>query len=410
LLPGQQLVASFDAELADPLGPPASLHERDLRSLRAWSRSALAEHPLVAGDAELARGIAAIEARSGDAFSEWEGNVGTHEELAIGGTVLSATALETWAACPAHYLFKNVLGIREQDDVDDVDELEARHRGTLVHAVLERLGREHLGRHSADQLPLPLEPEFVPWTLTGRDAIERVADEVFAEFDLSGFAPYPILWEVEKRRIVRDVVRTLAKDDPDAMLLAVEHRFGGDEQPPFTLTLPSRRVLSFRGMIDRVDRLHDGLRVVDYKTGRAEGQDEVEAKIRAGTRLQLPLYGLAAQQEFDPHAPVDAGYWFVSAKGGWKSVSIKVDPEVKQRFLETLDTISTEIAEGVFPANPGPEDFFNYENCKWCEYDRICPADRDRAWLRLQNAPALKPYVVLGASAGVDADGGSDDE
>ena len=139
LLPGQQLVASFDAELADPLGPPASLHERDLRSLRAWSRSALGEHPLVAGDAELTRGIAAIQARSGDGFSEWEGNVGTHEELAIGGTVLSATALETWAACPAHYLFKNVLGIREQDDVDDVDELEARHRGTLVHAVLERL-------------------------------------------------------------------------------------------------------------------------------------------------------------------------------------------------------------------------------------------------------------------------------
>ena len=86
---------------------------------------------------------------------------------------------------------------------------------------------------------------------------------------------------------------------------------------------------------------------------------------------------------------MDAGYWFVSAKGGWKSVSIKVDAEVKQRFLATLDTISTEIAEGVFPANPGPEDYFNFENCKWCEYDRICPADRDRAWLRLQNAPAL---------------------
>ncbi len=43
---------------------------------------------------------------SSDAFTEWEGNVGEHAELAIADTLLSATSLQTWAGCPARYFFK----------------------------------------------------------------------------------------------------------------------------------------------------------------------------------------------------------------------------------------------------------------------------------------------------------------
>jgi RecB family exonuclease len=395
LIEREQTVFSYDAELSVPTGPPASLQERDLRSLRSCPHDVVAQHPLVASNTNLTRGFTAIAARGSDQFTEWEGAVGRHVELAIGETVLSATALETWASCPARYFFKNVLGVREQDDIGDVDELEARYRGSLVHNVLEGLGREHLERFSrGDQ---PALPGFPSWTVTAREVVERVTDFVFDEFERKGSAPYPILWEVEKRRIVRDVLRTLDADEPTANLLAVEHRFGGDEQPEFAIALPSGQALRFRGSIDRVDQLRDRLQVIDYKTGKPESEKTVRAGIASGTLLQLPLYALAAQREFGPNAPVDAGYWYVSAKGAWKRVIIAIDAEVRRRFLATLETISAQIAEGVFPANPGDEGWPTFKNCTYCEYDRICPADRDRAWLRLEEAPALLPYIELSA-------------
>jgi RecB family exonuclease len=399
-------IESFDAELARPSGPPASLHERDLRELRLVPGGLLSNHPIVTANPGLARGFDAVAARLDDSFSEWEGNVGEHAELAIADTLLSATSLQTWAGCPARYFFKQVLHVREQDDVKDVDELEARHRGSLVHLILEKLGREHLDRYlaGADQMQLPLDE--LSWTATAREVVEQVTRDVLDDFERRGSAPYEILWDVEKKRILRDVLRTLDTDAADVELMAVEHGFGGDEKP-FTIELPSGETLRFRGMIDRIDRLHDRLRVIDYKTGTTETEASVRAGIASGTLLQLPIYGLAAQAEFDPAAPVAAGYWYVSSKGGWKDVIIPIDDAIQERFLHSLETISTGIGDGVFPAHPGKEDWFSFENCKYCEYDRICPADRDRAWERLQHADELASYREL--SKPIEAEDSDDD-
>ena len=401
----ERMIESFDAELARPSEPSASLQEHDLRALRAWPSVALAQHPLVEHDPELARGLAAIRTRSGDEFSAWDGNVGPSPHLVLDAAVLSATALETWAKCPAQYLFRYVLRVREHDDISDVDELEPRHRGSLVHEVLERLGREHIERRDA-QPRLPFGSE-VPWAVAASDAAERVADEVFTDFELLGSAPYPLLWQVEKRRIVRDVLRTLASDERAAQLLGVEHKFGRDEQPPFILALPSGRILQFSGAIDRVDRLYDRLRVIDYKTGQRENEKNVLAGIRSGRLLQLPLYGLAAQAQFDPDAPVSAGYWYVSAKGGWTQVSIPIEGEIAERFFATLEAIASGITDGIFPANPGDEGWFNFDHCQYCAYDRVCPPDRDRSWLRISSAPEVQPYVELSEVAD---DPGDDDD
>ncbi len=347
--------------------------------------------------------------RGGDEFSEWNGDVGPHPELEVGGKLLSATSLETWASCPARYFFRNVLGVREQDDVAEVEELEARHRGTLVHKILEELGKVHLAdSRSAEQLGL-FEAERAPWTVAAHAVVEEVTDAVLTEFEGLGAAPYPILWTVERKRILRDVMRTLDKDSEGAILLAVEHHFGdvANGEPSFSLTLESGRELHFRGSIDRVDRLHAGLRVIDYKTGGHQSEKTVRDGIATGVLLQLPLYGLAAQQMFDPDASVSAGYWYISSKGGWRSVDISIDDEVRDRFLTTLDTITTGIADGIFPAHPGDEGYQTFVNCQWCDFQRICPPDRDHAWERVQHAPALRRYVEL--SSGEPTDGAQDE-
>ena len=165
-----------------------------------------------------------LVARAGDEFSEWNGDVGAHPQLEVGGKLLSATSLETWATCPARYFFRNVLGVREQDDIAEVEELEARHRGTLVHRILEELGKAHLAdSRSAEQFGLFERP---PWTIAARAVVEEVTDAVLDEFEGFGKAPYPILWTVERKRILRDVMRTLDKDPEGVILLTIKHHSG----------------------------------------------------------------------------------------------------------------------------------------------------------------------------------------
>ena len=138
---------------------------------------------------------------SSDAFSEWEGDVGEHAELAIADTLAvgdlacrhgRAARLGTSSTTCSH--------VREQDDVAEVDELEARHRGTLVHEILERLGKR-----APRALPGQGRPDAAAASRhgsrgrsTAREVVEQVTDEVLDEFERLGAAPYPILWAVEQ--------------------------------------------------------------------------------------------------------------------------------------------------------------------------------------------------------------------
>ncbi len=400
------MIESFDAELARSSEPPASLQEHDLRSLRAWPSMALAQHPLVEHDPDLGRGLAAIRTRSGDEFSAWDGNVGPSPHLVLDAAVLSATALETWAKCPAQYLFRYVLRVREHDDISDVDELEPRHRGSLVHEVLERLGREHIERRDA-QPRLPFDSE-VPWAVAASDAAERVADQVFTDFELLGSAPYPLLWHVEKRRIVRDVLRTLASDETAAQLLGVEHKFGRDEQPPFILTLPSGRVLHFSGAIDRVDRLHDRLprdRLQDWPAREREERAR-RHPVRPAccscrsmgsprrpsstlTRRCLRATGTCRRRAAGPKSASRSRARSKRGSSRRSKPSPAASPMASSRQTPVTRVGSTSTTASTAPTTGSAH--------------RTAIA----AWLRLSSAPEVQPYVELSEVAG---DSGDDDD
>jgi RecB family exonuclease len=65
-----------------------------------------------------------------------------------------------------------------------------------------------------------------------------------------------------------------------------------------------------RGLIDRIDRSLDGcLRVIDYKLGGPSTY--TNRAVFEGSKLQLPLYALAAREALKLGEPVDGFYWHV---------------------------------------------------------------------------------------------------
>jgi RecB family exonuclease len=174
--------------------------------------------------------------------------------------------------------------------------------------------------------------------------------------------------------------------------------FGFDGLEPVHIKLPDGRELDFRGRADRVDRSLDGtLTVLDYKTGKGAGYDEVEDDpVVRGQRLQLPLYAAAARQQLGAD-DVHAYYWFATRAGKYQQFGYELDAPRQVRFESVLTEIVDGIESGVFPAEPGQANWFfgTFENCAFCEFDELCPSDRDAHWEAIAEAPQLVRFRRL---------------
>jgi ATP-dependent helicase/nuclease subunit B len=164
------------------------------------------------------------------------------------------------------------------------------------------------------------------------------------------------------------------------------------------LPLPDGRTLHFRGAADRVDVTDSGtLYVVDYKTGTSDryrrlGTDNPDDR---GTKLQLTVYGQAARAFWgDPAAPVEARYWFVSDREGFRHYGYTVDQTVVARVSTTLGTIVDGIERGAFPAHPDNSGR-PWVTCPYCDPDGLGVADLRREWERKRDDPAISAYAEL---------------
>ena len=367
-----------------------SVVERDVAALRVpWAEGAnLLTHPLVAGD--LGRGFAVRAARSGPRFTEWDGNLaGQPVPSPARGRPMSPTRLETWASCPFRYFLGNVLHLGERDDPERVVEISAADKGTLIHNVLEGFLTEVIDRGAPD-------PDEA-WTPEDRRRIAVLAEEAFAEVEARGLTGRPLTWRRTRSDVLADLDIFLSEDDVHRRTsrvrpAAAEMAFGVGGSPPLSLKLPSGRALTFRGAADRVDRGEDGhLVVLDYKTGSAKAYSELaDDPVRAGRSLQLGVYAEAARAQLGADQ-VDSFYWAISAKEKYRQLGYPWTEDRRSRFLDVTETIVDGIEAGVFPARPGEYQSFwdRHENCGFCDFDRVCPRDRDDDQRATAGAPEL---------------------
>jgi RecB family exonuclease len=146
----------------------------------------------------------------------------------------------------------------------------------------------------------------------------------------------------------------------------LEHRLEGT----FAFeTADGPRSIALRGKADRVDLLADGtFRLIDYKLGWPPN------KARA---LQLPIYGLCAEQQLDGHLGRrwklgEAAY--LAFKGPKRVVPLFGSPadrdhvlaDAQERLAATIDAID----RGDFP--PRPDDVFR---CESFAYAAVCRKD-----------------------------------
>ena len=218
------------------------------------------------------------------------------DRMARSGTVWSASRLETYLSCPMRFWVNYGLKIEEQQ-IPQLG-LQAWQIGSILHSILEKVYK------AADD---PTNPNSVI------NVLESVFEAEFA-FALQQYHfEEDILWEHQKREWIKNLtaaITNLASEGWEP--ISYEQKFGFDGKESLKIPLLEGNELRLNGVIDRVDRNRQGqIRVIDYKTGSSHlGKED----LINGTRLQLPLYALAAQNALHLGQPVEGFYWALLAE------------------------------------------------------------------------------------------------
>jgi RecB family exonuclease len=306
---------------------------------------------------------------------------------------LSATGLESFAACPFRFFVDRKLGVSKLEQPERLVVIDARERGTLMHAVLEGFFEEN-----GTVVPVTVIDE------SSRARLRALANTAFEELERSGKTGKAIFWDTERARILRDLERYVARDVADSVAagrvpMSVELDFGGEGRP--VVAHAAGREVLFRGRIDRVDVTADGqLVVVDYKSGRSGNfQDILTDPLGRGRHLQLPIYAKAAVEvlgrELALRQPARAEYRFVQAVAGYAVIPVELNEEVDAALHDVLETLVSTIDAGCFPPHPGRLLQSQYENCQYCDFDPLCTTDRVELWERASNDHEMKAFTEL---------------
>ena len=116
-----------------------------------------------------------------------------------------------------------------------------------------------------------------------------------------------------------------------------------------------------RGRFDRVDETPEGLVIVDYKS--SDVADQRKADQRAKDSLQLKIYALA-QHEMTGRLPARVELRFLETGLIGRHVPTREDLETAR---EAIKAAAGGIRRREFEATP------EYQSCRYCAYNQICP-------------------------------------
>ena len=398
---GVQVVPSPAAGLeAVAAGRTAALDggERALAALVA--AGSLDGHP--AAGPTLAPGVLLARSRRARAFTRFDGDLGGHGVDVTAMGVLSPTSIETYAGCPRRWFFGHVLGLGEVDRPEAIDRIQprrSRHAGAPgARAVLRRGHHRRPGPCTRARLVTGAAP--AP-RRHRRRGVRRARGVVVSPVTPAGGST------IARRSTACSRPRWSRDTECRAALgtrpVAVEFTFGRRGQPPLEIDLGDGRIVRLAGQADRVDRAGRTLHVWDYKYSGGGGfrdlvkdEDKGGDPLLGGTKIQLVAYATAAGERYDVDT-VYARYWLLRPDVVGTIIGYEVDDALRERFRRVLGVVADGIAAGRFPARPGDHQWHlgNFANCTWCEFDAICPGDRDVEWQRVRIEPSLARYVRL---------------
>ncbi len=268
-------------------------------------------------------------------------DAGTAEGRAPRRPSLSPSRAADFKTCPLLYRFRTIDRLPERKSLAAV-------RGTLVHAVLERLYDLPARRRTAAAARELVAPA---WEELRTDP--EVA-ELFADGGAAADGPEPPSLEAWLASAGKLVETYFTLEDPSRI-----EPHGREEL--VEVTLPDGLLL--RGYVDRLDVAPNGaIRVVDYKTGSMP-REAFEGK----ALFQMKFYALVLWRT----RGVVASQLKLLYLGNGDALTYAPDEAELVRFERTLQAIWAAIERAVATGDFRPN---RSRLCDWCDHQALCPS------------------------------------
>jgi DNA helicase-2/ATP-dependent DNA helicase PcrA len=250
----------------------------------------------------------------------------------------SFTQLTAFRTCPLQYKYAHVLKI-------PVFGKWTFSFGKTMHNALHQFFLRWIERTSAQQGSL-----FAPPTAIAPGAVPVSREELMRFYEDAWIDEWYA--DDQQREEYRRRGR-LALADYHGKLTAA---------PPEPLALEQSFTLKFgpvviKGRIDRIDRLADGVRIIDYKTGKPKKAETLER----GDKEQLFLYQIAAKEVLGLE-PKMLTYHYLEDNS---EVDFFATPEELNKLREEIVERVEKIRHSAFSATPG-------FHCRFCDFNDIC--------------------------------------
>ena len=300
---------------------------------------------------------------------------------------LSPSAIKTFLTCRMKFFIRYMLGIAEPDVVDNL--LQGNELGTLIHNSAEWAYKQITNGYTH-----PLTPEAIRAFRSNPAMVRRAVGEAFKMLNDDyrshhdpGQADYyqPQRHQVEARVAEKHLQKILENDEHTPGLDIVKC----EEDAFYTASLCGIN-LKIGGRIDRIDKVGNDYRIVDYKTGKYDDNNMKaatldalfeEGQTKTGNFLQTLIYSLAVSSDRQAAKWIPEGARYYPALFYTQKKLDTFDPrlylngvaltdfaEVKDEFeAKLLSCVETILTTEDFPMTSSSAD-----HCTYCRYRLLC--------------------------------------
>lgn len=281
----------------------------------------------------------------------------------------SASSLNTYIACPLKFYFQQILNIREADDEVSKD-IDISTLGTVVHDCLYQIYQQ-AGKG---------EPLSSVWFERFDEAfIHRQMNESFAKNFIGGqiLEGKNLLIAKVAETFVEQLLK-MEKDISEKHRLTIE---GLEERIATTFFMPGFGEIKLKGFIDRIDRLDGVKRIIDYKTGSVNANNELQLEIMSDAiedaehtkAFQLLFYVYLYAKKY---TDIDAGTISPNIISLKKLQAYAQPLIIKDKGEESWLLSFEKILASIFSGILNPELPFtqtpDINQCSYCDFKAIC--------------------------------------
>lgn len=288
---------------------------------------------------------------------------------------ISASAMNTFLTCPLDFYYRYIVGLREDDEVEE--DVEVSTFGTLVHETLEELYLSFIGKQVTASDVQQMKSDYAE-VLTSRFAKQFNHNK---ESYLTGknYISYQIASKQVANFLDFECVNIQQHADKALCIKALEQRLEGD----ITILYQGESIpVRINGVMDRIDQWGDESRIVDYKTGACDEKkvsivfdevftsdfDTLRKKLEGSKYvLQLSIYFLLHHQIYSTYPDQCAIMSFRNQKSGYQLLNYNKGKNTlsSDEFLSKVHEMITCIVTQML-------DTSLYEHNKGAKYCKYC--------------------------------------